>query len=205
MPSSSSRATMRAPSSARADTRCGGERAGEPVEATHELERQVAGAAQKGADVGVGDAEPGVDLVQNGFVAGDREWHRDAMQRHPVDLAFPARPVPVGGRVAERAEVEVVGGPCSCDPAGRRRRRQAFEPQRKLGVPAHTPPARFAQIGVKPHRRGERVGRPDLVARRLRGTRTRELHRLERCEDDRSAAVLPSTRSARARTTSVIP
>src|SRR5699024_7637301 len=59
-----------------------------------------------------------VHAVQNGLVTCGGERHRDAVQRHPVDLALPLLPLPVGGGVAEGAEVQVVDLVDLC-PSGR--------------------------------------------------------------------------------------
>ena len=79
-----------------------------PVHVPHPLPRQERGARVEALEVGAIDAERLPDSCPDRLLAGHRERHVDAVQRHPVELALPARPVPPHGRVAERAHVEVL-------------------------------------------------------------------------------------------------
>ncbi len=142
----------------------GGELDPVAVAAAHVLERQVERFAEEAQDGLVVAAEAAVDVGQHGLVAGQRQRHGDAVQRHPVDLALPVRPRPVRRGVAERAEVQHVlvadtgaDGALGC--LGDRR-----DGQGRPGGPVDGGPVLLAQVIVQAGARADRVARRQLQA-----------------------------------------
>ena len=75
---------------------------------THAEPGQVGAAGHEVADLLVGHAHLLPYAGEDGLAADGRKGHVESVQGHPVQLALPVLPFPVGHGVAERADIHVV-------------------------------------------------------------------------------------------------
>ena len=82
------------------------QRPGVAVQIVHILPRQESRAGEEGENLLPAQTEVQERAQVNSLDPGDGQRHVDAVQRHEVDLAFPARPLPPDHRVAEGAVIQ---------------------------------------------------------------------------------------------------
>ena len=83
-----------------------GQRAAPAIDVGHAVPRQVSGTCEIGAHLLVGHAQFGPHVVPYRFLPRDCQRQVHAIERHPVDEAFPVSPLPERHRVAPGAVVE---------------------------------------------------------------------------------------------------
>ena len=85
-----------------------GKRSAPGVDIPRPEPHEIGRARKEAVHVLVAEAQLAVDPVPYGVLSGHGQRHVDAVQRHIVDLELPALPIPPGGRIIERAVVEIV-------------------------------------------------------------------------------------------------
>ena len=121
------------------------------VEATHPAERQERRPGKELRHLGIAEPVAAPHRLPSGLLPGHRQRHVDSVQGHPVDHPLPARPVPEGHGVAERAVVEPVaiavrGGHADFP----RHRRQGIGHIHLAAAPGELAMADILQVPVEP-------------------------------------------------------
>jgi hypothetical protein len=147
-----------------------GERAGPAADVAHALPGEERRTGEPALNLGVGEADLEPELLPDNLLAGEGERQIDAVQRHPVDLALPARPVPPGAGIRDGAHVHVVAKQIrrahatAADIDRRERRRQLELVAGAVDAPRHLRAAKRFQVLVQTrrHRHARGAVDPDL-------------------------------------------
>ena len=140
-----------------------GQRAAPAVDVGHAVPRQVGRPGEIVAHLLVGHAQPGPHVIPHRFLPRDGQRQVHAVQRHPVDEAFPVPPLPKRHRVAPRAvvEEETLWHACRHPLGGGHVGQGLGQFNGHVGIPRHRHLAIAVQVAVQSHRHRARVIAPD--------------------------------------------